>query len=314
MDDVALNDIAFLGELGWVRAMARGLLADPNDAEDITQEVWLKAHIGGAERFPSLKSLRAWLAAVTQRMARDTRRARQRRVAREERAARSESVAEDVVERSALVRALLQAVSELDEPCRSTVLLRYMDGHSIAEVAAELSITEEAVRKRLSRGLARLRVKLEVQWGSAFHSCLLGLAESGVPVGAGSGLALVGKLAAAAGAVVCGLVGARAWIAEPAAGAPAAVGTAVAPFTTSRSALGEMEPIQRTGREPHSVVELPRLEVRGGSGALPATGETHAVRAYQLEQSAQGDDLRELELELQTSVSPDVGAPPPADD
>ena len=164
-----LDELAPLAELDWVRTLARSLLADPNDADDVVQEAWLRARIlpGG---FASPGSLRAWLAAATRRMARDTRRARLRRWERERRAARPEaSGAEDVAERGALAEAVLRAVNELEEPCRSTVLLRYMDGRSTSEVAAALSVSEEVARKRLSRALARLRARLEREWGRALH-------------------------------------------------------------------------------------------------------------------------------------------------
>src|SRR5262245_33957760 len=128
---LALDDGTLLEELGWVHGLASRLVADVNDADDLVQEAWLKAASTPASCFASRSRLRAWLATVTRRMARDTRRARSRRARREERAARSEvhGGAGDVVERSALLEALLHAVRGLDEPYRSTVLLRFMDGY-----------------------------------------------------------------------------------------------------------------------------------------------------------------------------------------
>ena len=152
------NEDRLLEELGWVRALAERLLADPNDADDVVQETWLRTREAPV-RFESRSRLRAWLAGMAKRMARDTLRARRRRSAREQRVARLEARtdAENVVERSAQLEELLHAVRALDEPQRRCVLLRYMDGYSTDEIAAAMSVSEEVVRKRLSRAMALQR-------------------------------------------------------------------------------------------------------------------------------------------------------------
>lgn len=162
--DFALDDEQMLEELGLVRRVAQRLLGDPNDADDVVQEAWLRTRTAPV-RFESRGRLRAWLAALAHRMARDTLRSRRRRLAREERAARLETEADaaDVLERSALLERLLQAVRALEEPQRSTVLLRYLDGHSTAEIAAAMSVSEEVVRKRLTRTRAHLRAALGLE-------------------------------------------------------------------------------------------------------------------------------------------------------
>lgn len=151
-----------LEELGWLRTLARRLLADPNDAEDVVQEAWLKTR-DVVDRFPSRGRLRAWLTGLVHRMARDTMRARRRRERREEVvAASARQDAEDGVERLVALESLLHTVRMLDEPLRAVVLLRYLDGHTTAEIAAALRVSEDLVRKRLSRGRAALRRALGV--------------------------------------------------------------------------------------------------------------------------------------------------------
>lgn len=151
-----------LEELGWLRTLARRLLNDPNDAEDVVQEAWLKTR-DVVDTFPSRGRLRAWLTGLVHRMARDTMRARRRRERREEVvAASARQDAEDGVERLAALESLLHTVRMLDEPLRAVVLLRYLDGHTTAEIAAALNISEDLVRKRLSRGRAALRRALGV--------------------------------------------------------------------------------------------------------------------------------------------------------
>lgn len=150
-------------ELIWARTAAERLLEDPNDADDIVQEAWIRTQESGA-RFESRGRMRAWLLGVVRRMARDTLRARRRRLAREQRVARQEARAdaEDVVERSAQLERLLRAVRELGEPQRSAMLLRYLDGHTTAEIAAATGVSEAVVRKRLTRAREHLRLTLGI--------------------------------------------------------------------------------------------------------------------------------------------------------
>lgn len=171
---VTNSEGALLEELGWLRTLARRLVTDPNDAEDVVQEAWLRTR-EVAGRFPSRGRLRAWLAGLAYRMARDTVRARRRRERREEVAALSaRQDAEDGVERLAALESLLHTVRMLDEPLRAVVLLRYLDGHSTAEIAAALGISEDLVRKRLSRGRAALRRALGVRDGVTGRGLALG--------------------------------------------------------------------------------------------------------------------------------------------
>ncbi|MCA8944433.1 MAG: carboxypeptidase regulatory-like domain-containing protein, partial [Planctomycetes bacterium] len=53
------------------------------------------------------------------------------------------------------------AVTRLEEPYRTTILLRFMKGLSIREVAREMNVPVETVRTRQRRGLAKLRDELE---------------------------------------------------------------------------------------------------------------------------------------------------------
>jgi hypothetical protein len=73
----------------------------------------------------------------------------------------------------------------LEEPYRSTVLLRYLDGLSSAQIAARRGEPAALVRKRLERGLDRLRGLLDAEFGgdgTSWSVALLPLvtAKSGV--------------------------------------------------------------------------------------------------------------------------------------
>ncbi len=174
----AIDPEELLAQMGWVQALARSLVRDPNQARDVAQEAWLLALERPPRTAHSGPSLRAWLSKVTRTLARQSVRSSTRRHIREQRAARSEAVAStlDIVERGDVQKRLVATVMELGEPYRSTVLFRYLDGLSAPEIAVREACTPAAVRKRLSRGLAMLRERLDDSHGGDGHSWALGVA------------------------------------------------------------------------------------------------------------------------------------------
>ncbi len=202
-----------LAQMGWVRRLALGLVGDPNVADDVAQDA-LTAALTRPPRQTSGPGLRAWLARVTRTYARQTARGEGRRRRREERAAEPEATAStaDVVARGALQRRLVEAVMELDEPYRSAVLYRYLDGLAAPEVAARTGATPAAARKRISRGLEKLRERFDREHGAdgaAWMQALIPLtgalpyaAPPGVTPMVGGALAVSTQLKLVAGAAV----------------------------------------------------------------------------------------------------------------
>jgi len=56
--------------------------------------------------------------------------------------------------------ALFEALRKLDATDRAVVVLRYWEDRSVAQTAAEVGLSEGAVRTRASRALGRLRLEL----------------------------------------------------------------------------------------------------------------------------------------------------------
>ena len=152
-----------LAQLGWMRALARSLVYDPEQADDVLQQVCLLALERGPDEARAGPGLRAWLASVTRRLASHSGRAGARRLRREQAAARPEalpSTIESVQKREALA-GLVEALTGLDEPHYSTLVARYFEGLSVDELAARAAITPAAARQRLSRAKQQLRARLE---------------------------------------------------------------------------------------------------------------------------------------------------------
>ncbi|MBI5431853.1 MAG: sigma-70 family RNA polymerase sigma factor [Planctomycetes bacterium] len=162
--DTSTNVEALLEHADWVRALARTLVADSSSAEDVEQEAWL-----AALRHPprDASNPRGWLGTVVRNAARKLARERVRRSAREADVARDEALpsAAELVEQANLQRELAGFVVELDEPYRSTLLLRFFQGLEVSEIAARTGVPVATVRTRVQRGLASLREKLDRRHG-----------------------------------------------------------------------------------------------------------------------------------------------------
>ncbi len=144
----------------WIRELARHLVRDPHAAEDLVQETCMVA----LERPPLDGSkLKRWLASVMRNLVRQRVRGDGRRELREEGRARPERLesTERMVERVALQRELVEDVLQLPEPFRSTLLHRFFEGHAPAVIARAQGVSVATVQSRITRGLARLRSRLD---------------------------------------------------------------------------------------------------------------------------------------------------------
>ena len=136
------------------------LLGDPDDAEDIAQETFLRAwnHL---KRFDPTRPLKPWLLSITANLSRNRRRSAGRYLAALTRAFRDEPAPASVEDKSAQymeANDLWKAVQNLNEPDQQIVYLRYFMDLSVAETAQVLQVAEGTVKSRLSRALEKLRV------------------------------------------------------------------------------------------------------------------------------------------------------------
>jgi len=153
-----------LAEREWVRALARSLAADVNQADDVEQQTWL-----ATARHPpgDLSSPRAWLGTVLRNLVRRGARGEGRRRVREMAASHSESMpsAAEMVARAETQRRVVDAVLALSEPYRAAILARFFEDMPPREIARRLGVPVETVRTRIKRGLAALRVRLDAEYG-----------------------------------------------------------------------------------------------------------------------------------------------------
>jgi len=135
------------------------LLGDPDDAEDIAQETFLRAwdHL---KRFDTARPLRPWLLTITSNLASNRRRSIGRYISALTRAFRDDPVPPNIEEKS-LQRIeadhLWKAVKQLTFTDQQIVYLRYFLDLSVTETADVLRVAEGTVKSRLSRALDKLR-------------------------------------------------------------------------------------------------------------------------------------------------------------
>ena len=165
----------------WLERLARHLVREEEAAADLAQDTILAA----LRRPPArLGELRPWLARVMRNRVTDLSRRRERQRARETAVAADERQADttEVVERLELEQGLLDAVRGLDEPYRTAITLRYLEGREPGVIAKQLGIPAGTVRWRVSEGLTRLRRTLDRDRGGRTHWMRLYLPLAGLPV------------------------------------------------------------------------------------------------------------------------------------
>jgi protocatechuate 3,4-dioxygenase beta subunit len=114
------------------------------------------------------------------------RRGRHRREVREASVADASEVSppDVLLDQMRLHRVLVDLVLELEEPYRSTVVARFVEGKTAASIARSLDIPESTVRWRLREALVRLRAGLDEKTGTrkAWAPAVLAFGRKGVVV------------------------------------------------------------------------------------------------------------------------------------
>jgi len=184
MDDPETILNALLANDAWIRSLARRLVGDQADADDVAQDAWVAALRNPPER---IGSVAGWIGTVVRRIARSMQRDQIRRREREHSAPMSAAGADD--RKNALRYRVATAVFGLEEPYRSAIYYRYFENLPPREIARRLDVGAAAVETRLRRGLRKLRARLDRDMGDRKTWCaalLPWLHPSGSPAAAAS--------------------------------------------------------------------------------------------------------------------------------
>ncbi len=160
--DAEAFDLLVRRHLPRARVMARRLMADPDDADDLVQEAFLRVldRIGS---FDPSRPFEPWFSRLLVNLGLDVKRkqAVRRTEPHDVEAAPGPDRPDHDVERSELARSFQQALRRLPERQRVIVTLFEIDGLSTREVASMLRVSQVTVRWHLHQARRTLREALK---------------------------------------------------------------------------------------------------------------------------------------------------------
>ncbi|HJC00380.1 MAG TPA: RNA polymerase sigma factor [Candidatus Flavonifractor merdavium] len=134
---------------------ALAILGDPQEAEDVVQEAFLRLWEKNPE-FESPAHQRSWLLKVTVNGCKSRLRAPWRR--------RTAPLLESYPAADPEEQAVLEVIQSLPPKDRAALHLYYYEGYQTAEIAAMTGWREGTVRSRLARARDKLRELLKGEW------------------------------------------------------------------------------------------------------------------------------------------------------
>ena len=135
------------------------ILKNENDVKDVLQETFIK-YMTKSPDFKSEDHKKAWLIKVSQNKCKEFLRFHKRHAAVPlDEVEESISVTEGM---DAYTTSIVGLIWNLKYKLKSVVILYYIEGYSVKEVAQILGISESAVKKRLERARKELKAVAEV--------------------------------------------------------------------------------------------------------------------------------------------------------
>jgi RNA polymerase sigma-70 factor, ECF subfamily len=155
-------------------ALLLRMLANPEDAQEVLQEAFVKAWNDASRYDPSRGSELAWLISIARSRGIDRIRSRKVRGEREKDAAQDNSIRSAAVDGMAAVesvvvgeeqRAVRAALAEIPEVQRQALELAYFDGLSQSEIAEKLGVPLGTIKTRMQLGMRKMRERLRESLG-----------------------------------------------------------------------------------------------------------------------------------------------------
>jgi len=165
-DEAALSEF-YDRHATFVYSLARSVVRDDGDAEDITQEVFFRVWERADAFDPARGSPAAWLTTLTRRLAIDKTRSRSFRARGREAPLEAVVGSASSAGTDALISAeaneVLAALEELEPAQREVIRLSYYEGLSHSSIATKLGTPLGTVKSRLREGVTQLRRILAIK-------------------------------------------------------------------------------------------------------------------------------------------------------
>ncbi len=136
---------------GTVFRLAYSMVKNREDADDITQEAFIRLYLSH-EQFSTGENSKAWLIRVTINLCKDLLRSAWHRHKAE--------FVDNIVLESPEEGALLECIRQLKPEYSAAIYLFYYEGYTTEEIAAIRKTTPAAVRTRLTRARKQLKTLL----------------------------------------------------------------------------------------------------------------------------------------------------------
>jgi RNA polymerase sigma-70 factor (ECF subfamily) len=148
-----------------VTGIARRMLRDDAEAEDVAQEAFLRLWRAGTSLEVGNAGVKPWLRRVVSNLCIDRVRGRQRLTVVEELPEQAEAPRQQAaLEEKEMQRRVDQALKKLPERQRLALTLFHYEGMSQVEVGAAMGISDEAVESLLGRARRQLKAELQSEW------------------------------------------------------------------------------------------------------------------------------------------------------
>lgn len=145
--------------------LAWRIIGDPELAEDVVQEAFIKAH-QQLPNFDNRSKFSTWLYRITTNAAIDMQRKNKRHnidsIETDEQLFQSDAIPQqELTDKDQLIKsATARVMSELTVQERTAFSLKHYEGHSIAQICDILSASESAVKQAIFRAVKKLRTQL----------------------------------------------------------------------------------------------------------------------------------------------------------
>ena len=155
----------------YIYSLAHRMTGNAQDAEDVVQEAWLKAH-KQLSRFESRADFRTWMHRITVNCSIDLIRARRHREDAHdpadleqgplrERGSEAQPTPERMTASAQISDRVNEALGLLTALERAAFTLRHVEGMSIEEVGAKLGMKTSATKHSIFRAVKKMRAALE---------------------------------------------------------------------------------------------------------------------------------------------------------